>query len=205
LADLRARRRWGLVVHRHETIARADDCGGYLRGPSPFRRAPRCDGTVVSWGYTNLASTLVPPGLSNVTAISAGGFHTLALRREAVPVAVGGSSFRRNQCANRSNQYRGTSRPVISIMFALRSDGRRLGLGLTECQLASRTSVILCAVGAGFELSLALVRPRTQLFPLPRMWSAALEQGTLRFEFRRLRGRRYFVEENSGYRKRLVD
>ena len=36
------------------------------------------NGTVVAWGNNGVGQTNVPPGLSNVMAIAAGGFHSLA-------------------------------------------------------------------------------------------------------------------------------
>jgi hypothetical protein len=37
------------------------------------------DGAVVAWGYNDSGQTTVPPGLSGVTAIAAGAYHTVAL------------------------------------------------------------------------------------------------------------------------------
>ncbi len=42
-------------------------------------------GTVVAWGDNTYGQTNVPAGLSNVTAIAAGGYHTVALVGTAPP------------------------------------------------------------------------------------------------------------------------
>jgi len=44
-------------------------------------------GTVVAWGYNNYDQTTVPFGLSGVTAIAGGGYHTVALKSDGTVVA----------------------------------------------------------------------------------------------------------------------
>ena len=46
-------------------------------------------GTVVAWGANNFGQTRVPAGLSRVTAIAAGGDHSLALKSDGTVVAWG--------------------------------------------------------------------------------------------------------------------
>ena len=46
-------------------------------------------GTVVAWGQNYNGQTNVPAGLSGVTAIAAGGWHTVALRSDGTVVAWG--------------------------------------------------------------------------------------------------------------------
>jgi uncharacterized repeat protein (TIGR03803 family) len=50
-------------------------------------------GTVVAWGDNTYGATTVPAGLSGVTAIAAGGFHTVALKTNGTVVAWGGNGF----------------------------------------------------------------------------------------------------------------
>lgn len=47
----------------------------------------KSDGTVVSWGSNGHGQTSTPAGLSGVTAIAAGGFHTVALVGPAMAIA----------------------------------------------------------------------------------------------------------------------
>src|SRR5207244_1535234 len=51
------------------------------------------DGAVVAWGHNLYGQTSVPPGLSNVVGIAAGGYHSLALRSDGTIVAWGDNSF----------------------------------------------------------------------------------------------------------------
>ncbi len=51
--------------------------------------ALRSDGTVVAWGDNSYGLTTVPAGLTNVIAISAGGFHNLVLKSDGTVVAWG--------------------------------------------------------------------------------------------------------------------
>ena len=44
--------------------------------------ALRSDGTVVAWGWTNL-----PPGLTNITAIAVGCYHSMALNRAGIALS----------------------------------------------------------------------------------------------------------------------
>jgi alpha-tubulin suppressor-like RCC1 family protein len=41
------------------------------------------DGTVVGWGYNEYGQATIPAGLTNVAAIAAGYFHSLALKAKA--------------------------------------------------------------------------------------------------------------------------
>ncbi len=50
--------------------------------------ALRSDGTVVAWGENNYGQATVPPGLADVAAISAGGFHNVVMRDERVPPSL---------------------------------------------------------------------------------------------------------------------
>ena len=56
----------------------------------PASAAP--SGTVVAWGLNDDGQTSVPVGLSGVTAIAAGRFHTVALKNDGTVVAWGSNS-----------------------------------------------------------------------------------------------------------------
>jgi alpha-tubulin suppressor-like RCC1 family protein len=48
---------------------------------------------VVAWGANDYSQTMVPSGLTGVTAIAAGGYHTLALKNDGTVVAWGDNSI----------------------------------------------------------------------------------------------------------------
>ena len=52
----------------------------------------RSNGTVVAWGRNDYGQATVPAGLTNVTAISAGLYHGVALRSDGTVVAWGNNS-----------------------------------------------------------------------------------------------------------------
>jgi hypothetical protein len=57
----------------------------------------KSDGTVVSWGYNYYGQTSVPSDLTNGVAVSAGAYHSLALRADGTVAAWGwGSSGQTN-------------------------------------------------------------------------------------------------------------
>ena len=47
------------------------------------------DGTVTAWGLNNHGQTNVPSGLSNVVAVSCGGWHSLAVRNDGTVTSWG--------------------------------------------------------------------------------------------------------------------
>jgi hypothetical protein len=51
--------------------------------------ALKANGTVIAWGSNLYGQTNVPPGLSHVVAIAAGGWHSLALKQDGTVVAWG--------------------------------------------------------------------------------------------------------------------
>jgi len=86
---------WGADnAENANVMAISASCGGHTL-------ALKSNGTVVAWGYNDYGQTDVPSGLSNVTAISAGGAcpydcvgTSVALRRDGTVVAWGISSPR---------------------------------------------------------------------------------------------------------------
>ncbi len=61
--------------------------------PAPTAEATDSGGTVVAWGGNFLGQTDVPAGLTDVTAISAGGGHSLALLSNGTVVAWGSNDW----------------------------------------------------------------------------------------------------------------
>ena len=51
--------------------------------------ALKADGTVTAWGDNGLGQLIIPPGLTNVVAIAAGGYFNLALIGDGPPVLNG--------------------------------------------------------------------------------------------------------------------
>jgi hypothetical protein len=78
------------------------------------------NGTVVVWGDNSFGQTNVPSGLSNVVAIAAGDYHTLALRADGADGTVIGWG---------DNSAGQTSAPVLSHPVAIAS-GNYHGLAL---------------------------------------------------------------------------
>jgi hypothetical protein len=54
--------------------------------------ALKSDGTVVGWGRDDYGQTTIPAGLTGVTAIAAGGLHSLALKSDGTVVGWGDNS-----------------------------------------------------------------------------------------------------------------
>jgi len=55
--------------------------------------ALKSNGRVIEWGYNEFSQLDIPPGLSDVIAISAGDQHSVALRRDNTVVAWGNNSY----------------------------------------------------------------------------------------------------------------
>src|SRR5947209_2585723 len=83
---------------------------------------------VVAWGDNSQGQTNVPPGLTNVIAISGGGLHNLVLKSDGTVVAWG------YNCCGQTNVSPGLSN-VIAIAagtahsVALKSDGTVVAWG----------------------------------------------------------------------------
>ena len=88
----------------------------------------KSDGTVVGWGYNDDGETNVPAGLNNVTAVAAGGYHSLALRGDGTVVAWGNNFFgQANVPAGLNNVIAVTA--GLSHSLALKSDGTVVAWG----------------------------------------------------------------------------
>ncbi len=123
------------------------------------RPAPTCaQSSVTAWGVSTPSLTNVPPDLTNIVAISAGGDHVLALRGDGTLVAWGANTF------GQTNIPPGLSNVVaiaagFSHNLALRNDHTIVAWGLNtsgETNVpASLTNVVGIAAGTYHNLALS--------------------------------------------------
>lgn len=132
--------------------------GGIAAGPAQALDR----GAVTVWGDNTYNQTAIPTGLTGVTAIAAGGFHSLALKSDGTVVAWGypgnGSTTIPTSLAGVTAIAAGDSHSL-----ALKRDGTVTGWGVNDdgqtTVPASLTDVI--AIGAGYFHSLALKKDGT--------------------------------------------
>jgi len=114
-------------------------------------------GTVIAWGYNEYGQTDVPAGLSGVTAISAGYYHSLALKSDGTVVAWGRNSY------GQASVPAGMS-GVIAIAaggyhsLALKNDGTVVAWGDNNAYQSTVPAGLsdVTAIAAGVDYSLAL-------------------------------------------------
>jgi hypothetical protein len=115
------------------------------------------DGTVVAWGNNDSGLCDVPPGLSNVVAVSAGANHSLALKSDGTVVAWGDNTY--GQCTVPSGLSHVVAVAAVGYhSLALKSDGTVVAWGdntYDQCTVPSGLSHVV-AVAAGGYHSLAL-------------------------------------------------
>ena len=127
--------------------------GGIVAGPAQALEP----GTVIGWGFNGLGQTTIPAGLTGITAIAAGAFHSLALKSDGTVVGWG------------DNFYRQTTIPAgltgVSAIaaggshsLALKSDGAVAGWGLNDDGQTTVPEGLkdVIAIAAGYAHSLAL-------------------------------------------------
>jgi alpha-tubulin suppressor-like RCC1 family protein len=132
----------------------ASDNGELGTEEDDFSLALKGNGTVVAWGYNGNGVTNIPPGLSNVTAIAAGGRFSLALETDGTVVSWGAvSSAIPSSLSN-----------VVAIAagddfsLALQSNGTVVGWGENfdgETNIPPGLSNVV-AISAGDDFGLAL-------------------------------------------------
>src|SRR5258706_9821249 len=122
---------------------------------APMADANATPGTVVAWGDNTYGQTLVPAGLSGVTAIAAGYYDTYAVKSDGTVVAWGGN-YRRDGQETVVAGLSGVTAIAVGYydVLALKSDGTvpAWGSGLT----APPGLTGVTAVAAGYYHSVAL-------------------------------------------------
>ena len=112
---------------------------------------------VVAWGDNSYGQTNVPPGLNNLAAIGAGGYHTLALQSNSTVVAWGYNYYgQTNVPAGLSNVVAVAGGTYHSL--ALRSNGTVAAWGFSgsgQTNVPQGLSNVVAIAGGGYH-SLAL-------------------------------------------------
>jgi hypothetical protein len=112
---------------------------------------------VVSWGLNSYGQIIIPPGLSGVTAIAAGGSHTVALKNDGTVVAWGYNAY--GQCNVPTGLSAVTAIAAGSAhTVALKSDGTVVAWGYNandQCSVPTGLSGVT-AIAAGGYHTLAL-------------------------------------------------
>ncbi len=121
--------------------------------PLPGHAAPE----VVAWGDNSAGQTNVPSGLSNVVAIAAGGFNSLALTAESRMVAWGANDFGQTNVASGLSNVVAIATGGLHCL-ALTDEGRVVGWGGNwngPTNVPSGLSnVVAIAAGDGHSLAL---------------------------------------------------
>jgi alpha-tubulin suppressor-like RCC1 family protein len=112
---------------------------------------------VVAWGSNSMGQTNVPPGLTNVAAVAAGGSHSLALKRDGSVVGWGLDNAGQASVPSELSDVIAVSAGV-HFSVALRSDGTVVGWGdnfYGQCQPPpGLTDVVQIAAGGFHGLAL---------------------------------------------------
>jgi hypothetical protein len=119
------------------------------------------DGQVWAWGWNYYGQTNTPASLSAVTAIAAGGYHSLALKADGTVVAWGRDDYHQATVPASLNQ-------VVAIAagqnhsVAVRADGSVAVWGqLAQGDVpADATAILTSAGGASAALALKLIAPQ---------------------------------------------
>jgi alpha-tubulin suppressor-like RCC1 family protein len=124
-----------------------------LSSNAALRVLPVC---VAAWGGKGDGQTYVPPGLTNVVAVSAGNGHALALMGDGTVVAWGKNIYDRY---SKTNVPPGLSNVVAiasgsSHNLALKSNGTVVGWGALTAPPSAPTNVIGLAAGMRHNLVL---------------------------------------------------
>jgi hypothetical protein len=160
--------------------------------------ALKTDGTVVAWGDNGCGQTTVPPGLSGVTAISAGAYHSLALKSDGTVVALGDNGHGQTAVPEGLGAVLAISAGTFHTL-ALKSDGTVVAWGADSAgdpfDLGQSTVPAglgpAIAIAAGGWNSLALVGGPRLTVPLPQ------PDGSAQFTLKGNAGWTYTVEAST--------
>ena len=124
--------------------------------------SPVPPGTVVAWGagktnngnFLEYGQSIIPTGLSGVTAITAGDYHTVALKADGTVVAWGGNNLGQTNVPAGLNGVTAISAGLGSRhTIALKSDGTVVAWGSTAGNVpAGLSGVTAIAAGATFNV-----------------------------------------------------
>ena len=139
------------------TVETAKDAGSQIAASYSHSMALKADGTVVAWGTGNYGQCTVPPGLTDVVAISGGAYHSMALKSDGSVVAWGYNDD--GQCTVPPGLT-----DVVAISaggyhgMALKADGTVVTWGYNlqdQCDVPSGLGVVV-AIAAGDYHSMVL-------------------------------------------------
>ncbi|MEO7298160.1 MAG: immunoglobulin domain-containing protein [Verrucomicrobiota bacterium] len=128
---------------------------------STSTEAPLTFGKIVAWGRNDFGQTVVPPNLTNVMMLAAGGIgfnpgHSLALRTDGSVIAWGNNSFgQTNVPAGLTNVVAIAAGGTHSM--ALRSDGKVFAWGNNgngQTTVPSLSNIVAIAAGALHSMAL---------------------------------------------------
>ena len=155
-------------LHQIPTLANVTDVTGLATSNAAFTGVVRKDGTVVVRGSNTLGVLDVPAGLTDVTSISCGGNHVLALKKDGTVVAWGGQGSKKFDAFGQAEVPPGLDH-VIAIAaggyhsLALKKDGTVIAWGNNEYNQESVPPDLrnVVAISAGSRHSLALKKDGT--------------------------------------------
>jgi alpha-tubulin suppressor-like RCC1 family protein len=148
---------------------------------------------VIAWGRNDYQQTNVPPDLTNAVAVSGGGYHSLALRRDGMVTAWGDNTY--GQCTVPS-----AATNIIAVAaggthsLALRADRKVIAWGENDFGQTTVPATLsnVVAIAAGDAHSLALVDSAIA----PAFVLSAVSAGTNTFSLTTTTtiGRSFYVE-----------
>src|SRR2546422_248994 len=108
------------------------------------------DTKIVAWGDNTYGQTNVPAGMSDIIAISAGAYQSLALRSDGYAFAWGDNRYSQGTGLGRFEEVVGSSQFNVGLV----SDGTVLRWGALNVPVDGWTNIVAIAAGDGFILGL---------------------------------------------------